>query len=143
MSNFSVTHFDAYHKCCCICYRKAEKTLSVRALILIKALVLPNYNNDNPSFAIGICTICNGVLLIHGESYVGTTPCSLQIHLLAASGVVLSVLTRRKNVCDCSICKVVKSTKPETKRTKPEGRLRVLEKLFKKMPITICNQCFQ
>ena len=82
-------------------------------------------------------------LLLHGKPCVGTTPRSLQIHPLAASGVVLSVLTRSKNVCDCSICKVVKSTKPGTKRTKPEGRPRVLEKLFKKMPITIYNQCFQ
>ena len=65
------------------------------------------------------------------------------MHPLAASGVVPSVLTRSKNVCNCSICKVVKSTKPGTKRTKPEGRPRALEKLFKKMAITICNQCFQ
>ena len=32
-------------------YRKADRTLSVTALIVMKALVLPNYNNDNPSFA--------------------------------------------------------------------------------------------
>ena len=106
-------------------------------------MVLQNYNNYNPSFASGICTTCNRVLLLHGKPYVGTTPHSLQIHPLAASEVVLSVLTRSKNVCDCSICKVVKSTKPGTKRTRPEGRSRVFEKLFKKMPITICNQCFQ
>ena len=67
MPNFAVTHFDARHKCCCICYRKADRTLSVRALILIKTLVLPNYNNDNPSFATEICTTCNRVLLLHGK----------------------------------------------------------------------------
>ena len=80
-------------------------------------MFLPNYNNDNPSFATGICNTCNRVLLLHGKPYVGTTPHSLQMHPLAASGVVLSVLTRSKNVCD-SICNVVKSTKPGTKRTK-------------------------
>ena len=143
MPNFAVTHFDARHKCCCISYRKADRILSVRDLILIKALVLPNYYNDNQSFATGICTTCNRVLLLHGKPYVGTTPRSLQIHPLAASGVVLSVLTRSKNVCHCTICKVVKSTKPGTKRTKPEGRPRILEKPTNKMPITICNQCFQ
>ena len=143
MPNFAVTNFDACHKCCCICYQKADRTLSVTALILMKALVLPNYNNDNPSFATRICNTCNRVLLLHGKPYVETTLRSLQIHPLAASGVVLSVLARSKNVCDCTICKVVKSTKPGTKRTKPERRPRVLEKPPKKMPITICIQCFQ
>ena len=52
----------------------------------IDTLVLLNYDNDNPSFANGICNTCNRVLLLNGKSYVGTTPRSLQIHPLAASG---------------------------------------------------------
>ena len=28
MANFAVTHFDAHHKCCCICYQKADSTFS-------------------------------------------------------------------------------------------------------------------
>ena len=122
---------------------KSRQKLSVRALILVKGLVLPNYNNNNPSFATGVCNICNRVLLLDGKPYVGTTPRFLQIHSLAASGVVLYVLTRSKNVCDCSNCKVIKSSKLGTKRTKPEGRPRVPGKPSIKIPITLCNQCFQ
>ena len=43
MPNFAVTHIDARDKCCCICYRKADRTLSVIALILIKALFFLNF----------------------------------------------------------------------------------------------------
>ena len=86
MPNFAVTHFNARHKCSCIRYRKADRTLSVTALVLMKALVSLNYNNDNPSFATEICNTCNRVLLLHGIPYVGTTPRSLQIHPFAASG---------------------------------------------------------
>ena len=95
MPNYAVTHFDAYHEWCCICYRKADRTLSVTYLTLMKALILQNYNKNNQSFAIGICNTCNRALLLDGKPNVGTTPNSLQTHPPAASGVVLSILTRR------------------------------------------------
>ena len=67
----ALTHDEARLKCCCICYRKGDESITDTLLVFIRLFAVPNYVKGNPSTAQALCCTCRNVLRMCARPSIG------------------------------------------------------------------------
>lgn len=106
-------HFQARHKVCVVCYKKADRTLSSIYVGVIRDNILENYSLENPDLPCGICNSCR---IIVSQYKCGNTKRPLPVASDYNPGT--RVMTRSQTACECNICCVARSNGLDAKSLK-------------------------
>ena len=126
-------------KVCVVCYRKADRGLSVTDISLVREFIIEDYETSNPDFPCGVCNGCH--LLLSKKS----RNADVVLPTIDDYNPQRKYNLRNTSLCECKICQVTRLTKQDHMKLKKSPGRRPSSELQPQSyssKFKICAKCY-